>query len=148
MATVREQLEAKYGTPTTKSPVVSRETPAVSIRAQLEAKYKKPKTYAEQSAEMMAKGEAVGTRGRFNRTGEITPSLGGNIVRGIARIPVEGALTVALTIFPPRLGIYPSNVSRCSIGCYFREICKRKNGIYPEKTRRESGTIYSWWSSD
>ena len=95
MATVREQLEAKYGTPTTKSPVVSRETPAVSIRAQLEAKYKKPKTYAEQSAEMMAKGEAVGTRGRFNRTGEITPSLGGNIVRGIARIPVEAALSVA-----------------------------------------------------
>ena len=95
MATVREQLEAKYGTPTTKSPVVSRETPAVSIRAQLEAKYKKPKTYAEKSAEMQSQGQAVATKGRFNRTGEITPSLGGNIVRGIARIPVEAALSVA-----------------------------------------------------
>lgn len=97
MATMREQLEAKYGTPTTTSPVVPRETvkPAVSVRAQLEAKYKKPKTYEEKSAEMQSQGQAVATKGRFNRTGEIAPSFGGQIVRGIAKIPVEGALTVA-----------------------------------------------------
>jgi hypothetical protein len=69
-----------------------------NITADLEAyrlKKDKPKTYAEKSAEMQSQGQAVATKGRFNRTGEITPSLGGNIVRGIAKIPVKGALTVA-----------------------------------------------------
>lgn len=92
---MREQLEAKYGAPTVAP--VSRETPqkTTSVRAALEAKYKpKPKTYEEQSADLMAKGEAVGTRGRFNRTGEATPGLPGRIVRGIAKIPVEAALSV------------------------------------------------------
>lgn len=77
---VRQELEAKYGKPAqTTQPATG------SVRATLEAKYKAPETRESR----IQQGLPVSSGSRFRRTGAITPSGGGSLVRDALRTPAR-----------------------------------------------------------
>lgn len=72
--TSSEDIFAKYRNQSTITEIPSQETIT---------------TPEKERQEMIARGEAVSTQRRFERTGKNTPSMGGSLVRGISNLPLK-----------------------------------------------------------